>query len=428
MNFKSVFTGFLFLCLSVGVYAQRTLTEYIQTAKQNSPLINDNKNQSIANRAEAERLKALYTKPQIGLAANYLLAPIFTTDGNKNRFEINPKDGVNYYGYDLGATNGGSYQALLTLTQPLFNSKVSETLAGQAIINARVNENTVKLTAHDLEKLVTDQYILSLQDKKQADYVAGILGLISQQISIVKKLVDASILKSADLTLLTIEYENNIALLTTYQANYQRDLLDLNILSGIKDTTLISLDSISLSLKSNVNASGYLDKYRLDSLSLIAGQKAFETKYRPQINFFTNTGLNAVYAPTIPRRFGFSAGLGLSWNIFDGRQKALYQTKTNALLQSVRGYKENFETQNEVRKTKILTELSSYDTRMKNAKSQLKSYDNLINAFKKQIIQGQLSVIDFINILKSRSAVERDYLILETNRQLLINAYNYWNW
>lgn len=429
MPFKLVFTGLLCFCFCSAIYAQRTLSEYIQTAKERSPLINDNKNQSIANRAEAERLKAMFTKPQVGITANYLLAPIYTTDGNKNRFEINPKNNaVNYYGYDLGASNGGTYQALLTLTQPLFNSQVSETLSGQALVSAQINDNAVKLNAHDLEKMVTDQYILSLQDRKQADYAAGILRLLSQQASIVKKLVDASIMKSSDLTLLNIEYENNMALLITYQANYQRDLLDLNILSGIKDTTLISLDSISLSLKSDVNTSAYLDKYQLDSLSLVAGQKAFETKYKPQLRFFANTGLNAVYLPAVFNRFGVSAGLSLTWNIFDGKQKELNQSRTNALLQSVSYYKENFQTQNSVRKNKILTELNSYDARLKNAESQLRSYDNLISAFKKQIIQGQLSVIDFVNVLKNRSAVARDYLLLETNRQLLINAYNYWNW
>lgn len=409
------------------VYAQHTLSAYIEAAKTNSPLINDHKNQSIANKAEAERLKAQLTKPQLGITANYLLAPVYNS--SKDRLELNPnKNTSDYYGYDLGATNGGTYQALLTLTQPLFNGKVSETVSDQALANAAISDNQVKLNGHDLEKLVTDQYILCLQDEKQIGYANAILGLISQQAGIVKKLVAAGLLKSTDLKLLNIEYGNNIGLLTTYQADYKRNLLDLNILAGIKDTVTVALDSIALNLKSDVLNSGYTDKYRLDSLGLVAGQKVFETKYKPRLSLFANTGLNGIYVPTLPNRFGVSGGLNLTWNFFDGGQKELSRKKTNALLQSVSGYKEQFQIQNMVRKAKILDEIAAYERRMNNTREQLRSYNELINTYKKEIIVAQLSIIDFINVLKNRSATERDYLLLETNRQLLINAYNYWNW
>lgn len=422
-------SGLFCICLCVKVSAQNTLDYYIQTAKERSPLINDNKNQSIANKAEAERLKAMFSKPQLGISANYLFAPVYTTDAGKSSLQSNnPNNLKNYYGYDLAATNGGTYQGLLTLTQPLFNGEVSDAKANEAYARAKINDNAVLLNAHDLEKSVTDQYLLSLQDKKQINYAKDILRLLGQQTGIVKKLVESSLLKSSDLTLLRIEYENNKGLLINYQANYQRDLLDLKILSGIRDTSIVDLDSISITLKNKVVVSDYLNKYRLDSLSLRATQKAFETKYIPQLSFFANTGLNAVYAPTLPKRFGLSAGLSLSWNIFDGRQKEFNKSKTLALLNSVSYYKENFQTQNEVRKTKILSELASYQQRIDNLQTQLNSYKELINSYKKQMIMAQISIIDFINVLKNQSAAERDYLLLQTNRQLLINAYNYWNW
>nr|WP_294899627.1 TolC family protein [uncultured Pedobacter sp.] len=428
IRIRLALSGLLSIGMCYTAFAQHSLSDYIQTAKEKSPLINDNKNKSIANKAEAERLKAMFSKPQLNLNASFLFAPVYSTDGNKNSLQLNPKNVTDYYGYDLSATNGGTYQGLLTITQPLFNGKVVETLADEAYARANINDNAVKLNAHDLEKAVTDQYLLCLQDKRQIDYAKSILYLLNQQTDIVKKLVESSLLKSSDLTLLNIEFENNEALLTTYQANYKRDLLDLNILSGIKDTTIVSLDPVSISLKSGQQFNGFLDKYRLDSLGLMASQKAFETKYKPQLSFFANTGLNAVYVPTIPQRFGFGAGLTLSWNIFDGRQKELNSNKTQALLNSVSFYKENFQTQNELRKAKFLAELESYKGREMHIERQLKSYEDLISAYKKQIITGQLSIIDFVNVLKNQSATERDRVLLQTNKQLLINAYNYWNW
>ena len=41
---------------------------------------------------------------------------------------------------------------------------------------------------------------------------------------------------------------------------------------------------------------------------------------------------------------------------------------------------------------------------------------------------GELSVIDYITVLRNRIEAEKEYILLETNRQLLINTFNYWNW
>jgi hypothetical protein len=428
MNLRYIFVVMLTLaCLCV--HAQSTLQEYIALAKTNSPLINDNRNQVATNQAEAERIKALYQKLQLSLNANYLLSPVYVTDNGRNRIELNSNGATNYYGYDLGITNGGNYQALVSVIQPLFSSRRAETLAGQSLVNAQINVNNMKLTAHDLEKTITDQYLLCLLDRKQTQNADDNIKLINKQQIIVKKLVSGSLLKSSDLTLLNIEYDNNVNVLITYQAAYHKDLLELKLLSGIRDTTINELDSLNLTLNDAAPPSSlYTEKFRLDSMSLVAGQKGFETKYVPQLGWFGNTGLDGPYLPTLGNRLGLSAGLTLTWNILDGHQKEITRRKTNLQLQSISFYKTNFQTQQSLRKAQILDELKSYDMRLKNSQQQLNDYELLLTSYRKQVIQAQLSVIDFINVLKNRTTVQRDLLLLETNRQLLINAYNYWNW
>ena len=86
----------------------------------------------------------------------------------------------------------------------------------------------------------------------------------------------------------------------------------------------------------------FLEKFKLDSLSLVTQQNVFELKYKPQINFFANTGLSAVYAPTIPNRLGMSAGISLVYTFFDGHQKNINRNKTKILEQSIAEYKEKF--------------------------------------------------------------------------------------
>ncbi len=413
-----------FQCLS----SQNDLNYYINSAKKNSPLINDNTNQTKVNQLEAERLKALYTKPQVSITANYIFSPIINLDNNKTKFEANSAGADNYLGYDFAAANGGQYQALINITQPLFNAQKLKIATDQVNIVSQINQNNIKITSHDLEKFVTDQYILCLQDTKQMQYSNSMLEILSEQKMIIKKLVESSIYKQSDLTLLNIEYNTFLLQYTTYSATYKRDLMDLNILCGINDTASVTLISIDLSISKSPDVSLYNEKFRLDSLNVIASKNIFELKYKPQINLIGNTGLNAVYAPTIPNRFGINAGFSLTYNLLDGKQKNINRSKTDVLLKSVTFYKDNFSVQNSVRKTKLLNELQTYTERINISNQVLTDYQTLMSQYKKEILIGQLSIINYVTTLKNMATTQRDNAIIITQKQLLINMYNYWNW
>ena len=420
--------AFTFL-LANAASAQTSLEAFIQQAKQNSPLLQDNQNQSRANLLEAERLKALYNKPQVGITATYQFAPIVSYDNNKARFEPNTDGNANnYYGYDIAASNGGIYQAFLNVNKPVFNNGRATIFSGLAAVASQINDNNFRLAGHDLEKFVTDQYILCLQDQTQILVSQEVTQLLEEQKNIVLRLVQGGVLKQSDLTLLNIEYQTQQSLILTFRAIYRRDLADLRILSGNTDTTYITLPDLALTLRENTTASAYLNRYRLDSLNLTKAQQIFELKYKPLFSVFANTGLNAVYAPTIPQRFGLSGGINLTWNLLDGNQKKITQRKTAYLLQSVQAYRDNFVLQNNLRKNRLLTELQSLESRAAVQKRQIKDYQALLESYKKEVIQGQLSVINYISVLKNVTTVRRDVLLLEANRLLLINTYNYWNW
>ncbi len=421
--------GLFIFGISSTLIAQRSLQQYIEAAKVNSPLIKDNQNQSKIAKLEIERLKAQFTKPQIGLTGNFLFAPIVSTDDG-TRFQFNSKGADKYYGYDLGLSNGGLYQGLVTITQPLFNQERYKVYTEQADISSRVNQNNIKLAEHDIEKFVTDQYILCLLDLQQSDFSKDMLKQLQEQREIVKKLANSGLLKQSDYSLLNIEYQNYESQLALNKANYKRDLLDLKILSGISDTSIVQLDTISINVQAEASsfASQYLERYRLDSLNFNVAQKIFETKYKPEVNVFANSGLNAMNVYTLPRRFGLSAGVSLIWNFYDGKQKEINRQKTKYQLQSVAAYKDNFLTQNDLRKEKFLSELNSYRQRSVLLEQQLNEYRGVINSYRKELLSGQQSVINFINTIKNMALIQRDYSLLQTNQLLLINAYNYWNW
>lgn len=405
------------------------LTFYIEQAKLNSPLIQDYKNQSEAARLEAERLKALFTKAQVSLTGSYLISPIIDRDQGRTKLDLNPSGtSEKYSGFDLATSNGGVYQGLLTINQPLFNGMRYETAAEQTLIGAQLNQNSIQLTSHDLEKFITDQYILCLQDYKQTEYLTDLIAIIHDQERVVSRLVESGIAKQSDLSLLIIENKNQQTSLATYKAAYRRNLMDLRVLCGVTDTTYQVLEDIDLPLTTDVEASQFTEKYRLDSLNLVAAQKMFELKYKPTVGLFANTGLNAVYAPTLADRFGMSAGVNFTLNLTDGKQRKISQQRTAVLLKSTSSYKTFFYHQNRMRKGKILVELRSINERLTLMDDQLTEYQKLLEFYKQELMMGQISVINYINILKNRATTQRDYVLQKTNQELLINLYNYWNW
>ncbi len=407
----------------------RDLDFYLAEARQNSPLARDAQNQIQAAGIESQRLRALYTKAQLTLTANYLLAPVVSHDNGRNELIGSALNADSYSGYDKNLTNGALYQGYAQITQPIAGAGRAQVSALQAQNAALGIQNLARLSVHDLEKLVGDQYILCRQDLDQLAYVRELLGLLDKQSLLVRRLVEASLLKQSDYTLLTIEQQTQQLALNTYRTAYRRDLLDLNVLCGLPDTAEVQLPAPNLPLnRPPVLLSRYAERYRLDSLNLDLQQQVFELRYRPQFSAFANGGLNAITVSDIPNRFGVSAGLSFNMFVFDGRQRELNRQRTSVLLRSTQQARQNFQAVNPVRQTRILGELRALEARQKLAREQLISYRSLLDSYKREVVAGQLPVINYVQVLKSFAAASRDLVLLDSNRLLLINAYNYWNW
>ncbi len=426
MNKKLLLFLCLFFCFFSG-FAQTDLQFYIQKAKDNSPLIKDNKNQSEATKIEVERLKALYTRPQVGITANYLVAPVIAQDNGKTTLLLNPDNPTKYFGQDVALTNGGLYQGLIGINQPLFMQSKFKAIADEAMINTKVNDNNIRLTNYEIEKIITDQYILCLQDLKQIKFLDKYISLLKEQKELVTKLVNGSVFKLSDVTLLNIEIQSQLIGLQSLQASYKKNLMDMNTIAGITDTASHELASTQLQLTNNESNSAYIEKFTLDSSILMVQQKVFELRYKPQWNFFANGGINASNISTLPRRFGVTAGVSFTKTLFDGRQKEINQRRTNTLLKTSLAYKESFLNQNTVRKSNLLEQVKAIDERMKMTETQVKEYEKLLGYYKQELLKGQIPVINYVNTIKNAITLERDFITMQTNRQLLINTYNYWN-
>lgn len=419
----------LFLLIPAVIDArQQNLYFYLEQAKTNSPLINKSKNENKIAVLDLQQIRSILLKPEVNIVSGVLFAPIVSHDNNSNRFEWVSKGAEDYNGYDLASTDGGQYQALVSVKQPLLTGSKYQSYAKKADITGQINNNNIALTIHELEQVVGYQYILCIKSKMQTDNSLLLMKELDDQLKIMQKLVEHAIYKQTDLMLLQIEIQNYKADYKMFQADYMTNLYDLNLICGINDTSKVDLQDINFTLKpGNIVSSNFLTAYKLDSLNIMADQVINELKYKPQVDLLADAGLNAVYKPAF-NRLGFSTGITLIWNIFDGNQRNIQREKSTINLQIIEFEKKTFMTQNDIGKNKILNQINAVNQRIISNEQQTDQYNKLYNVYSMELSQGEVSVMDYKNLLKDIAAKKQEIILLKMERQLLINTYNYLNY
>lgn len=423
----SAVLSFLWL-YACGQGQTRTLSAYIETAKQNSPLLNDYRNRIESERAELDRLKAMYRHSRLEVNGDYLFVPIISSDGGRTSFRWNAQDASDYYGYDLGESSGHLH-AGMTWIQPLLGNSSYKAAREQSRINTEIARNNIRIEKHQIERLVTEQYLLCMLDQAQISYADSIGALILRQDKIVRRLVENGMARKSDLELLAIEQEANTGLRLSYLQSYRTHLTDLNLMCGISDTTDIVLTDIDIRLNPahEGGESLFTEQYRLDSMATAASLRSFRLQYRPKLDLFVNGGLQTGSLHGIYRHFGWSAGLTFTWTIFDGKQRRYKEYQAELQQRSIRAYMDNAEYRRRIRLGQCLSEIEKYGIRMEAVERQLAGYDSVLSVYAKEIQAGQMSVLDYITVLRNRIQAEKDRMLLQTNMKLAIAAYNYWN-
>ena len=427
---KRFILALIFLLFLPGIIypQQRDLNYYLEQARNTSPLIQKNKNDNKILDLDLQQTERILKNPEINLESNILFAPIITHTGTSNRLDITSAGADNYSGYDLGITNGGQYQAFVSLKQPLLENMNYKVYSKKSDISRKRNENSTTMTIHEMEQLVAYQYILCLKSKAQLKNSEIMQKQLDEQLNILKRLVENAAYKQSDLMLLQIEKQNLELNTKSFEDDFKNNLYDLNLLCGIKDTAEVDIVEIDLQLRTETSSgSQFMTSYKLDSLNIVADQSISELKYKPQLSAFANAGLSAVNIPAF-NRLGFSAGLTFSWNLYDGNQRKLEREKSNVNINTLQFEKSHFITQQEINKAKIKSQIKSLDEREVILGNQLIQYDKLYKVYENELSQGLVSVMDFKNLLKDITTKKQEYLLQKMEKQLLVNSYNYWNY
>lgn len=406
----------VFLLASTG-FSQNTLDYYLKAARENNPVVKENLSLKEKAAIQEKKIKAEYQGPKIYATGEANYSPL-----------IPNKDDPKAVGYDVAITDGGLIAANLNAVQPIFNQSVRETLKQQAQASGEAGAVQASLTLHQLEKEVTDQYIVTYQSLSQIEFTKEIREQLLKQKEIIEALAKNGMYESSDILLLDIEIQNQTTQLNELQSVYNQNIYALNSQCGISGPSNADLSPPDIELRKDILQTRFMDKFRSDSLQEVLNLQVSNLKYKPQFNLYGNTGLKAIEFSDIQRKFGAAIGLTALIPIYDGHQRNYSEQQTQINLQDIGNYRQNFLVQKNNRQQALFSSLGLLEKKIEIIHAQIGNYEKLIELYRKELQAGNLEIINYMNTIRLYTSLQNELSINTTNKFLIINENNYYNW
>ncbi|NCI51999.1 TolC family protein [Sediminibacterium roseum] len=407
-----IFFTICFVSFSLLANAQdRSLEYYLNAAAQNSPLLNDYNNQKLANLIDSLRIQAA-TKPQVTANSTNSYAPSFGG-----------------FGYDGAVTNGANFSQLITVSKD-FTRK--DYLNSQYEAIRLLNESltiTGKISAQDLIKSVTAQYITAYGDWQQVSFNSEMLALFKKEELILKNLTEKGVYRQTDYLSFLVTVQAQEIQIAQARLQYQNDFATLNYLAGITDTTTLPLPapSIELALLPDAQSTVFYQQYTIDSLKLRNSDALIDYTYKPKISAYADGGYLTAFPSDFYKNFGVSVGLNIAIPIYDGRQRKMQHDKIAISERTRQGYRDFFRKQYDQQLAQLSQQLKNTQALIDQLNSQIKYTETLVEANRKLLETGDARMADYIlaigNYLNAKNTIRQN----NTNKLQIINQINYWN-
>lgn len=440
------------------VYCQENSLDYfLAAAEKNNPTLLQNQNLEKIGAYDSDLISA-ENSFQVDVTSEVMVAPYFNSNGHF--IEVTTTPSLNAYGYAEPVSNGALYSAQLNIAKDIFNrSKIQNLQFQNKLSNAAIKLSNEDIR-HQIHKNVTQAYIQVYQLQIKQDLTQDLIADLENRLKVVELLVKKGILMQSDYLLLQLEIENRKLELEQNKNSLNSNLLQLNNLVGIKASEPKKLSEPELNLdpvlrnylasipnqKNNLEDSlkisesfttenllpkdsiFYERKFKNDSLQLLAEQQVFENKYKPQLTAYGNTGLNSVELNRLQHYVGFSAGLKLSIPIYDGGQRKIKQQQNELKLQNLEYQLKNQELQRKNTLESLRKQMLSLKSGIGLIESQLDKQKNILEIYKGKMVQGQVSIIDYLKIIENYKMNLDTQLQMKINLWLLQNEYIATNW
>ena len=371
----------------------RRLDEFLLVARQSSPLLRETANQIGQNRLDS-LVRARQNGVQVGGIGSALYYPSITNS-----------KGESVLGYDNAVTNGGNYAAIAQATKPILNRFQLQN-DYQIISNqGQVLRNTGRLSALDLRRSITDQFLTAYAAESQLRFGRSLLGQLRQQDDQLRQLVNAGIFKQTQYLSFYLSVRTQEVAVEQNQLVYRRELGTLRYLAGVADTALVALEAPVPPTRRPL--AGLLapsqQRFTLDSLRLLLDRRAVDAYYRPKLNAVFDAGLqSSTFMPiALAHSLGFGAGFQLSVPIFDGHQRQLQYQRLELSELSRRGYRQFLTVQRRQQYEQLEGLIRASDALLARIREQMRVADALVGAARQQLATGDVAILDYLNLVTS---------------------------
>jgi outer membrane protein TolC len=407
---------FFSIILIVGSYTSllaqtNSLDQYLETAKNNSPLLKDLRNQVASNQLDSMRIKA-GLRPQVAVNSAGLYAPV-----------------ISGYGYSSAITNEHTLNGLLGVNQAIVGSKnVNEQVLTVSLATQTVT-NTTKISEQDLKKSITGQYITAYGSLQQYNFNKEIVALLEKEDEVLKKLTRDNVYRQSDYLSFLVTLKQAQLQLSQSRAQYKNDYATLNYLAGITDTSLVNITKpdIKKTIRTDATSSIFFNQFKVDSLKLQNTRRLLDFAYKPKINALADAGFNTDFTGQEYKNFGLSAGFTLSIPIYDGGQRKLAYKKVDLDEQTRQGYKTFFDQQYRQQLAQLNQQITENDALLAQVTDQMKYIESLIKVDTQLMQTGDLKIADLILAINNYLAVKNLFTQTTITGLQLINQLNYWN-
>jgi len=403
---------------------QTHLVQYIDSARVNSPQIIRLQKQIRVLELGKKNIKALYEAPKGYLSSDINLTPYFNSNGVL--FTTNPSP--NTFGYDIGITNGGLYSTLMNVDIPVFARKSMQNALfwqDQKIGGLKI---LLKNLYFNLNRQVTGLFFTTLGIQLSYLTQQESVRLLSGEVKIMEQLTRKGLYRLVDYELLKTTLSSDSIKLQNLANAYRLQLMQLKSFCGISDTTLRLLKMEKMEISQPVKSvSSFIVPYINDSLRAIAQNRLFNSRYLPKVMLYSNAGLNAVSLNGIEKKFGLSAGVRLSYTLFDGKQKQVSREQSLVRIDQAQALKKIKIKNIRLQRSALLKAIAEAENNLQKQGKLKYNYQNLIALYKVEVQKGQVPVTGFLMALRNYNDLKLSYGLQEIKMYKLINEYNYWN-
>ncbi len=424
IHFISIDLLIFFVFISNAINAQLTFPELFEKAKGQSPEFVSLEASRDFLVLEASRIKAENLAPKAYLSSDVLFAPYFNNNGEI--ISTTPQNLA--IGYDAGITNGGLYSFLFNAEIPVFNHKQVGNLLEQNMLEITKTETRINALAIELKHSLALQYLDAQISQVEFQNLQENLKLLKQQLVITKSLTGHGLYRYVDYRLLQTACTADSIELKNREASYLLKLNQLKIICGITDTSFSQLSDFEPRLnQGEIDSSVFLQTYIQDSLAVVIQQKVFENQYKPQVRMYANTGLNSTSIPYLGNHFGLSAGVQLTYTLFDGKQKQINRQQQLVLMEQATREKEIKQSEVQKQKTSYLNAIQALDISIEKEERLQKDYSEILSIYTNELQNAQVGIIDYLNFLQLFNQKKMALENHKIERNKLIVEYNYWN-